>query len=163
MTAEGYGASRRTPPPSFFYRHPVPWDELQNFSSDFSCLHSPRHSATFLPMARQLRCEFTGAWYLMMSREFQRQPIFVDDNDRRHLLELLEKTVGRDFALYAARHHGGATLRNLGQEVGVSAFAVGQSVLRFGRKLQKDPVLSGVYVELVNLLSEEKESNVTSC
>ena len=73
------------------------------------------------------------------------------------------KDWGRDLALYAARHHGGATLRSLGEEVGVSAFAVGQSVLRFGRKLKKDPVLSGVYVELVNLLSEEKESNVTSC
>jgi len=70
------------------------------------------------------------------------------------------KDWGRDLALYAARHHGGATLRNLGQEVGVSAFAVGQSVLRFGRKLQKDPVLSGVYSKLLALLSEEKESNV---
>ena len=46
-------------------------------------------------MARQLRCEFEGAWYHVMSRGFQRQFIFLDDKDRLHFLELLGGMVER--------------------------------------------------------------------
>jgi len=46
-------------------------------------------------MARQLRCEYAGAWRHVMSHGFQRQPIFLDDKDRRHFFELLEKRVER--------------------------------------------------------------------
>jgi hypothetical protein len=46
-------------------------------------------------MARQLRCEFEGAWLHVMSRGFQRQPIYLDDKDRLHFLALLEKMVER--------------------------------------------------------------------
>jgi REP element-mobilizing transposase RayT len=46
-------------------------------------------------MARQLRCEFPGAWHHVMSRGFQRCVIFRDDKDKSHFLELLEEMTGR--------------------------------------------------------------------
>jgi REP element-mobilizing transposase RayT len=53
-------------------------------------------------MARQLRREFEGAWHHVMSRGFQRQPIFLDDKDRLHFLELLGEMVERYHVLVHA-------------------------------------------------------------
>lgn len=46
-------------------------------------------------MARPLRIEFAGALYHVTSRGNGRQKIFLDDQDNRKFLELLEKTVER--------------------------------------------------------------------
>ena len=46
-------------------------------------------------MARQLRCEFVGAWLHVMSRGFQRQTIFHEDADRIHFLKLLDEMTER--------------------------------------------------------------------
>ena len=40
-------------------------------------------------MARPLRIEFPGAVYHVTARDDQREPIFVDDDDRHALLEIL--------------------------------------------------------------------------
>src|SRR5262245_1379315 len=40
-------------------------------------------------MARRPRIEYPGALYHVIARGNQRQRIFVDDNDRRHYLDLL--------------------------------------------------------------------------
>ena len=63
---------------------------------------------------------------------------------------------GRDLALYVGRHHCGVTLRELGDSVGASPFAVSQSITRFGRKLSAQPALRKVYAALGKLLTEEK-------
>jgi putative transposase len=52
-------------------------------------------------MARPLRIERSGGWYHVISRGNERKPIFRDDRDRRHFLELLGKLVG----LYRIRLH----------------------------------------------------------
>src|SRR5215207_2802568 len=52
-------------------------------------------------MARPLRIERPGWWYHVISRGNERKPIFRDDRDRRHFLELLEELVG----LYRIRLH----------------------------------------------------------
>ena len=46
-------------------------------------------------MARQLRHEYEGGWYHVMSRGFQRQVIFRDDEERLHFLGLLAEMVSR--------------------------------------------------------------------
>ena len=46
-------------------------------------------------MARPLRIIFPGAWYHVTSRGQERRPIFLDDRDREHFLELLEVMVSR--------------------------------------------------------------------
>ena len=46
-------------------------------------------------MARQLRYEYEGGWYHVMSRGFQRQVIFRNDEERLHFLELLAEMVSR--------------------------------------------------------------------
>ena len=52
-------------------------------------------------MARPLRQQVSGGWYHAMSRGLSREPIFVDDRDREHFLELLEEAVKR----YRVRLH----------------------------------------------------------
>ncbi|NIM07928.1 MAG: hypothetical protein GTO53_01915, partial [Planctomycetales bacterium] len=44
---------------------------------------------------RPLRIETAGGWYHVTARGNQQQAIFVDDRDRRHLVELLEEFVDR--------------------------------------------------------------------
>lgn len=46
-------------------------------------------------MARPLRIEFPGAIYHVTSRGDRREPIFIDDHDRRTLLSVLEQTLQR--------------------------------------------------------------------
>ena len=46
-------------------------------------------------MARPLRIEFPGALYHVTSRGDRREPIFVDDDDRRTLLSVVEHTLNR--------------------------------------------------------------------
>jgi putative transposase len=46
-------------------------------------------------MARQLRIEFPGAIYHVTSRGDRREPIFVDDFDRRTLLEVVQQGMAR--------------------------------------------------------------------
>jgi REP element-mobilizing transposase RayT len=46
-------------------------------------------------MARPLRINFPGAWYHVTSRGQERRPIFLEDRDREHFLELLEAVVAR--------------------------------------------------------------------
>ena len=46
-------------------------------------------------MTRPLRIEFEGAFYHLTSRGNARQAIFLEQSDRRHLLELLAQCVDR--------------------------------------------------------------------
>ena len=46
-------------------------------------------------MARPIRLQFAGAFYHVMGRGNARQPIVVDDHDRRLFLDVLEKAVER--------------------------------------------------------------------
>ena len=46
-------------------------------------------------MARPLRIEFPGAVYHVTSRGNARQPIFLDDDDRRSFLLVLDRVVSR--------------------------------------------------------------------
>ena len=43
-------------------------------------------------MARPLRIEYPGAWYHVTCRGNERKPVFKDDSDRRHFLEVLGTT-----------------------------------------------------------------------
>jgi len=43
-------------------------------------------------MARQLRIEYPGAFYHVTSRGNQKQPIFLQDDDRRYFLSRLDET-----------------------------------------------------------------------
>ena len=43
-------------------------------------------------MARPLRMESTGSWYHVTYRGNERKPVFKDDSDRRHFLEILGTT-----------------------------------------------------------------------
>ena len=44
-------------------------------------------------MSRAVRIEFDGACYHVMSRGVARRPTFLDDEDRRHFLGIVEKLV----------------------------------------------------------------------
>ena len=46
-------------------------------------------------MARPLRIEFPGAVYHVTNRGDRREPIFVDDDDRQALLEVLGAALAR--------------------------------------------------------------------
>jgi REP element-mobilizing transposase RayT len=46
-------------------------------------------------MARPLRIEFPGAVYHVTSRGDRREPIFVDDEDRQGLLEVVAQALSR--------------------------------------------------------------------
>ena len=46
-------------------------------------------------MARPLRIEFPGAVYHVTSRGDRREPIFIDDEDRRSMLAIVEQTMDR--------------------------------------------------------------------
>jgi putative transposase len=46
-------------------------------------------------MARQLRIEYEGAIYHVLSRGDRREDIFWDDGDRASFLELLSQTCGK--------------------------------------------------------------------
>ena len=46
-------------------------------------------------MARPLRIEFPGAVYHVTARGERREPIFVDDEDRRALLEIVAQALSR--------------------------------------------------------------------
>ena len=46
-------------------------------------------------MARPLRIDFPGGWYHVTSRGNERKPIFRQDQDYWHFLELLEEGVER--------------------------------------------------------------------
>jgi len=46
-------------------------------------------------MARPLRISFPGAWYHVTSRGQERRPIFLEDRDREHFLEVLDEMVSR--------------------------------------------------------------------
>jgi putative transposase len=46
-------------------------------------------------MARVLRLEYPGAWYHVTARGNERRPIFGDDRDRRHFLELVPTCLER--------------------------------------------------------------------
>lgn len=53
-------------------------------------------------MARSLRVQFEGAVYHLVVRPVNRQPLFRDDRDRKHFLELLARyRVQHGFRLYA--------------------------------------------------------------
>ena len=54
-------------------------------------------------MARPLRIEFPGAVYHVTSRGDRREPIFVDDTDRRALLDVLGTDLDRFDAIGLAR------------------------------------------------------------
>ena len=59
-------------------------------------------------MARPLRIEHPGGWTHAMSRGINREPIFGDDRDRGHFLELLETAVER----YRIRLHAYVLMDN---------------------------------------------------
>jgi len=42
-------------------------------------------------MARPLRIDHPGGWTHAMSRGINKNPIFIEDGDRAHFLELLER------------------------------------------------------------------------
>jgi REP element-mobilizing transposase RayT len=46
-------------------------------------------------MSRPLRIEFPGAVYHVTSRGDRREPVFVDDEDRRCLLEIIGQAMSR--------------------------------------------------------------------
>jgi REP element-mobilizing transposase RayT len=46
-------------------------------------------------MARPLRIEYEGAWYHIMNRGAQRQPVFTNDNQRQYFLSLLSDATER--------------------------------------------------------------------
>jgi len=46
-------------------------------------------------MARPLRIEKEGGWYHVTARGNERKPIYRDDRDRQHFLEIIEEMVGR--------------------------------------------------------------------
>jgi len=46
-------------------------------------------------MARPLRIERAGGWYHVTSRGNERRPIFRDDRDRGHFVELLAEMASR--------------------------------------------------------------------
>ncbi len=48
-------------------------------------------------MPRQLRLQYAGAIYHLMSRGNRRQAIFRDDRDRKHFLEILGQACAGEF------------------------------------------------------------------
>jgi REP element-mobilizing transposase RayT len=46
-------------------------------------------------MARPLRIEKAGGWYHVTSRGNERKPIYRDDRDREHFLDLVAEMVSR--------------------------------------------------------------------
>ena len=46
-------------------------------------------------MARPLRIEYPGAWYHVTARGNEKKPIFRQEGDRRHFLDLIEESVHR--------------------------------------------------------------------
>jgi len=53
-------------------------------------------------MGRRPRIEYPGAFYHIITRGNRKEPIFLDDRDRNHLLDLLKKYKRRyNFVLYA--------------------------------------------------------------
>ena len=46
-------------------------------------------------MARPLRIEQAGGWYHVTSRGNERKPIYRDDRDREHFLDLIAEMVSR--------------------------------------------------------------------
>ena len=46
-------------------------------------------------MARALRIQYPGAWFHLTARAIERRPLFRDDRDRHHFLELLPEAVER--------------------------------------------------------------------
>jgi REP element-mobilizing transposase RayT len=59
-------------------------------------------------MARPLRIQRTGCWYHVTARGNERRAIFLDDRDRRHFLELLERMVG----MFGLRLHAFVLMSN---------------------------------------------------
>lgn len=59
-------------------------------------------------MPRSLRIDLPGGWYHVTARGNERKPIFLDDRDRTHFLELLDEMVAR----YTIRLHAYVLMDN---------------------------------------------------
>ena len=59
-------------------------------------------------MARPLRIEYKGAWYHVMSRGNQKQPIFYNDLDRKKFLKIL----GESSRTFEVEIHGYVLMEN---------------------------------------------------
>jgi len=69
-------------------------------------------------MPRQMRIEFAGAIYHVMSRGDRREPIFLDEGDRHDFLETLAEACHADLIVvgrsrHPALHLGGVPRRLL--------------------------------------------------
>ena len=91
----------------------------------------------FACTARQLRYDYGGGWYHVMSRGFQRQTIFRDDGERGHFLGLLAGTVGR----YGVILHAYPA-------------AASQPSTRFAQRLSRLPALSRLQKEFCKNLTQ---------
>ncbi len=73
-------------------------------------------------MARPLRIEFPGAVYHVTARDDRREPIFINDEDRRALLEVV--------TLYRAHMEGVLSMSAIARELGLSISRISRLIAR---------------------------------
>src|SRR5882672_2246917 len=104
-------------------------------------------------MAGRLRLNRAGLWYHVTARGNERKPIYRDDRDRRHFIELFVDGVsscacactdrrgdwGRELALYLGREKGGMRLRESTEAVGArNLMAINLAIGRFRLRLTRE-------------------------
>lgn len=79
-------------------------------------------------MARGLRLIRSGVWYHITARGIERRPLFKDDRDRGHFLELLqafsERFRGRLLAYVLMENHCHLPSRSIPSASALSVFSV---------------------------------------
>jgi hypothetical protein len=100
-------------------------------------------------MAQPLRIEYPGAWYHVIARGNGKKPIFRQEEDLRHFLDLIEESDHRN----RLRIHCYTFIKELGEKAGgMNDSSVAMAVHRIGQKLQQKPELTRAYRKVNRLI-----------